>query len=88
MTIKGTIEHFDYISETGHNKVVLTVRPNHQQLTFIEFRGYAVSWMKNYKIDDEVEISVEMVGKTSKKTGIRYNNLVAREIKKVSHEPI
>lgn len=80
MTIKGTIEHIEYRTTAGYEKKVVTLMPDHRQRAFVEFRGRRMDDLHGYKENDEIQVNVLLEGKTSKNSGIQYNNLVATEV--------
>ena len=80
MTIKGTIENIEYRNTAGHEKKVVTLVPDHRQKAFVEFRGRRMEDLARYKENDEIQVSVSLEGKTSKNSGIQYNNLVVQEV--------
>ena len=77
MTITGTIESIEYRNTAGHEKKVVTLVPDHRQKAIIEFRGRRMDDIAAFKENDEIQVSVTLEGKTSKNSGIQYNNLVA-----------
>jgi hypothetical protein len=54
--------------------------PDHRQRAFVEFRGRRMDDLHGYKENDEIQVNVLLEGKTSKNSGILYNNLVATEV--------
>lgn len=80
MTIKGTIEHIEYRNTAGHEKKVVTLVPDHRQKAFVEFRGRRMDDLHGFKENDEIQVNVSLEGKTSKNSGIQYNNLVVQEV--------
>lgn len=80
MTITGTIESIEYRNTAGHEKKVVTLVPDHRQRAFVEFRGRRMDDLSPYKVNDEIQVSVTLEGKTSKNSGIQYNNLVAFDV--------
>jgi hypothetical protein len=80
MTIKGTIEHIEYRNTAGHEKKVVTLVPDHRQKAFVEFRGRRMEDLARYKENDEIQVNVSLEGKTSKNSGIQYNNLVVTDV--------
>jgi hypothetical protein len=80
MTIKGTIEHIEYRNTAGHEKKVVTLVPDHRQKAFVEFRGRRMEDLYGFKENDEIQVNVTLEGKTSKNSGIQYNNLVVQEV--------
>jgi len=80
MTIKGTIEHIEYRTTAGYEKKVVTLMPDHRQRAYVEFRGRRMDDLHGYKENDEIQVNVLLEGKTSKNSGIQYNNLVVTEV--------
>ncbi len=80
MTIKGTIETIEYRNTAGHEKKVVTLVPDHRQKAFVEFRGKRMDDLYGYNENDEIEVNVTLEGKTSKNSGIQYNNLVVQQV--------
>lgn len=80
MKITGTIEHIEYRNTQGHEKKVVTLAPDGRQRAFVEFRGRMMENLNPFKEEDEIEVTVVLEGKTSKASGIQYNNLVAQEV--------
>lgn len=80
MTIKGIIENIEHRNTAGHEKKVVTLVPGYSQRAFVEFRGYRMEDLRNYKENDEIEVNVTLEGKISKNSGIQYNNLVVKEV--------
>ncbi|RDI11952.1 hypothetical protein [Flavobacterium sp. AG291] len=80
MTIKGTIEHIEYRNTAGYEKKVVTIMPDHRQRAFVEFRGRKMDDLHGYKENDEIQVNVLLEGKTSKNSGIQYNNMVVTEV--------
>ena len=77
MTITGTIESIEYRNTAGHEKKVVTIVPDHRQRAFVEFRGRRMEDLEPFKEHDDIQVDVSLEGKTSKNSGIQYNNLVA-----------
>jgi len=80
MTITGTIESIEYRNTAGHEKKVVTLVPDHRQRAYVEFRGRRMDDLAAFKENDEIRVEVTLEGKTSKNSGIQYNNLVAQEV--------
>ena len=80
MTITGTIESIEYRNTAGHEKKVVTLVPDHRQRAYVEFRGRRMDDLASFKENDEIRVEVTLEGKTSKNSGIQYNNLVAQEV--------
>lgn len=69
----------------GFEKKIVTLKMNNKQLCFIEFRNdYAQEQVKKIVEGDRVEIAARLEGKISKTSGIQYNNIVAKSIKKIN----
>lgn len=83
MTITGTIESIEYRNTAGHEKKVVTLVPDHRQCAFVEFRGYNMDLINGIKVNDVIEVEIALEGKTSKNSGIQYNNLIAKAAKKI-----
>lgn len=83
MTITGTIESIEYRNTAGHEKKVVTLVPDHRQRAFVEFRGRRMEELTPYRENDEIKVEVTLEGKTSKNSGIQYNNLVAQNVEQV-----
>lgn len=77
ITITGTIESIEYRNTAGHEKKVVTLVPDHRQRAFVEFRGRQMEKLYQFRVNDEIKVEVSLEGKTSKNSGIQYNNLVA-----------
>ena len=84
MTIKGIIESIEIDNANGHEKKVVTLSLGVWKNVFIEFRGQRMNLLNNLKQDDAVAVNASFNGKISKSTGIRYNNIIGLEIKKIS----
>lgn len=82
MKITGTIKHIEYRNTQGHEKKVVTLAPDGRQRAFIEFRGRRMQDLDAFTEEDDIEVTVTMEGKTSKSSGIQYNNLVAQQVAK------
>ncbi|AXG73962.1 DUF3127 domain-containing protein [Flavobacterium arcticum] len=80
MKISGNIESIEYRNTAGHEKKVVTIAPGFRQKAFVEFRGRRMADLDAFKENDEIEVTVTLEGKTSKNSGIQYNNLVAQEV--------
>ncbi len=80
MTITGTIESIEYRNTAGHEKKVVTLVPDHRQRAFVEFRGRRMDDLAPFRENDEIKVEVSLEGKTSKNSGIQYNNLVVQTI--------
>ena len=80
MTIKGTIESIEYRNTAGHEKKVVTLVPDHRQRAFVEFRGRRMDDLAPFRENDEIKVEVSLEGKTSKNSGIQYNNLVVQSV--------
>lgn len=81
MRIKANIESIEYRnSAPKYEKKVVTLLVNREQTLFVEFRGYMMSKLDSYREGDEIEIDFQFEGKTSKNSGIQYNNLVATNV--------
>lgn len=78
--LTGTVQDMEHTTIGGHEKTVLTLATGFQQQAFIEFRGNLINLLDGVKPDDEVKVSVKFQGKVSKSSGIRYNNLFAKEL--------
>lgn len=65
------------------NKVALKIKD--KQIAFVEFRGLMKRIIENYSIDDQVRLVVSFDGKTSKASGLTYNNIVAETIEKLTN---
>ncbi len=83
MTITGNIENIEYRNTAGHEKKVVTLVPDHRQRAFVEFRGRKMDELHGFNLNDEIQVAVLLEGKTSKNSGIQYNNLVAQDVSKV-----
>lgn len=80
--VKGTIEKIDmYVSP---EKIVVHIRIDPYQLTFIEFRGSRTKIIAPFKESQQVIISYIHDGKISK-IGKTYPNLVGRSARLVSN---
>lgn len=80
MTITGTIESIEYRNTAGHEKKVVTIVPDHRQRAFVEFRGRRMDDLAAFRENDEIKVEVSLEGKTSKNSGIQYNNLVVQTV--------
>jgi hypothetical protein len=80
MTITGTIESIEYRNTAGHEKKVVTIIPDHRQRAFVEFRGRRMDDLAAFRENDEIKVEVSLEGKTSKNSGIQYNNLVVQTV--------
>jgi hypothetical protein len=80
MTITGTIESIEYRNTAGHEKKVVTLVPDHRQRAFVEFRGRRMDDLAPFRENDEIKVEVSLEGKTSKNSGIQYNNLVVQSV--------
>lgn len=80
MTIAGQVESIEYSGEAGHQKKTVTLRPDHRQKAFVEFRGKNIKLIKDIKVNDEIVVSVLFEGRTSQKSGVHYNNLVVEDL--------
>ena len=47
---------------------------------FIEFRGHILDRLESFKNGDKVQIVVQFKGSVSRKSGIKFNNLIAKSI--------
>lgn len=79
-TITGTIESIEYRNTAGHEKKVVTLVPDHRQRAFVEFRGRRMDDLTHFRENDEIKVEVSLEGKTSKNSGIQYNNLVVQTV--------
>ncbi|MBF00620.1 hypothetical protein [Flavobacterium coralii] len=84
MKITGNIESIEYRNTAGHEKKVVTLLPGFRQKAFVEFRGRKMADLDNLKENDEISVTVTLEGKTSKNSGIQYNNLVAQDVELVT----
>lgn len=57
MTISGQVENIEYSGEAGHQKKTVTLRPDHRQKAFVEFRGKNIKLIKDIKVNDEIVVS-------------------------------
>lgn len=80
MIITGVIESIEYRKTAGHEKKVVTLLPDERQRAFVEFRGRKMEKLDGVKEGDKVSVKVILEGKTSKNSGINYNNLVCTEL--------
>lgn len=80
MTITGNIESIEFRNTAGHEKKVVTLVPDHRQKAFVEFRGRKMDDLHGYKENDEIKVEILLEGKTSKNSGIQFNNLVAQSV--------
>lgn len=81
--IKGFISQIEYKNNSGHEKKVVTLKGESNQRAFIEFRGQEMmKELKQFTEDDYIETAVFLEGKISRSTGIHFNNLVAKGIRK------
>lgn len=81
--ITGKIDIIELATLGSNQKKILTLIPDSGELCWIEFRGSTImKLLDDVKKGDRVEVAVKFEGKVSKSSGIRYNNLVAKELKK------
>lgn len=83
--ITGKIETVDdNTTSNQHQKRVATIVTDDGQKAFVEFRGpIMIKMIEALTQGDRVIVPVKYEGKTSKATGINFNNLVAQSIQKV-----
>lgn len=80
--LTGTIEKI--VSENGFSKKEVTLKMEDKQTAFIEFRGpVMVKLLDDVQVNDTVQIPVFFNGRISQNSGQKYNNLVAKSIKKL-----
>lgn len=83
MTIlHGTISEISQIdpNNTGFQKQILTLHSTDNQSMFVEFRGHILDRLESFKDGDTVQIVVQFKGSISRKSGIKFNNLIAKSI--------
>ena len=83
MTITGIIKNIEH-DNTFHEKKIVTLYPNKKETVFIEFRGRNMALLSRVKQDDEIAVDVWFDAEISRKSGIRYNNIVACDLRKIS----
>lgn len=83
--ITGKIE--DITNNTSshlHQKKLCTIVTDDGQKAFIEFRGLAmIKILESYEVSEKIVVAVKFEGKTSKNSGVNYNNIVAQSIQRV-----
>lgn len=66
-------------------KKILILGLGDKQSAFVEFRGnIMMNLVKDFTIDETVHIAVAFNGSISKKSGLHFNNLIAKSIKKLN----
>lgn len=80
MEVQGIIIDIEYRNTGGHEKKVVTIDTGYSQVAFIDFRGKKMELLRSFKEKDWVAIGVTFEGKTSKNSGIQFNNIVAGSI--------
>lgn len=68
----------------GFKKKIITIHSSDNQSAFVEFRGAILKFVDDIEEGDEVIVAIQMKGSTSKKSGIKFNNLIAKSIRKVA----
>lgn len=67
----------------GFIKKVAHLSFQDNQTAFIEFRGDILNHLDSFTEGDQVAVTIQMKTSVSKKSGIRFNNLIAKSIKKI-----
>lgn len=81
--ITGTIESVVYKNNLGHEKKLVSLKCMEQQRAFVEFRGkQMMKELDSFIEDDQIQVAVYFEGKISRTTGIHFNNLVAKSVRK------
>ena len=82
INIQGQITQIDEVNNNFNDKYVAVVKQTDNEDCFVEFRGKVMmNVLRPYRVGESVTISAFIEGKTSKFSGARYNNIVARNIK-------
>ena len=86
--ITGTISYISNIDpyNTGYQKREVVIESTDNQSTKIEFQGPIKDILTEFKTGDQVTIAFVMKCSTSQKSGITFNNNIAKSIKKVIYD--
>ncbi|MBE99347.1 hypothetical protein [Flavobacterium coralii] len=77
----GSIEFEPAKNNLHFDKYVVCLKRKYRQSSYIDFRSRAImNEIQKFKEGDLVSIMVRHESHTSKSSGIRYNNIVAKEI--------
>jgi hypothetical protein len=84
--ISGTIMDISKVdpNNKGFIKKIMTIHSTDNQSAFIEFRGSILEMLDELKIEDQVIIALQMKASVSQKSGIQFNNLIAKSIRKIN----
>lgn len=80
--VHGTIKEISTLDPngTGFQKRILTLHSEDNQSMFIEFRGQILGQLHEFKAEDYVRIVIQFKSSVSKRSGIKFNNLIAKSI--------
>ena len=79
----GTIKEISAIdpNKTGFRKQIVKLESTDNQSAFIEFRGEIMNHLEPYEVGQKAVVAIQMKTSVSKKSGIQFNNLIAKSIK-------
>lgn len=81
--VKGKIEEISDVNHNGNLKKIVRLLLDNGQIAFFEFQGRAMNKLISFNINDKVRLFFVFNGKQSCKD-VHYNNLIGREIYKLS----
>ncbi|WP_127846173.1 hypothetical protein [Psychroflexus aestuariivivens] len=86
-TLTGNIKEINTDDSVSFPKKILELQMPFGESAFIEFRGTIMTrLLEDFDQNELVQINIVLQGSISKKSGLFYNNLVARTIKSVTQK--
>ncbi|SFS30493.1 hypothetical protein [Lutibacter maritimus] len=82
--VTGKIKEIEDLSQGVHLKKRVSIKTNESGYVFLEFRGVLKKLCDNLKEGDDVMAEHSYDGKTSKKSGVKFNNLPGINIQKIN----